>query len=105
MCGPSRVSVAHSIAPRGLSQPPRPLAGLRPPCPVCGPPPSLARLGKLGRSESLRVCERKRSQRGSAKGKQPRSRSDVDIQAAARANELEDKLTLDQARHKQGSRK
>ncbi|XP_054667302.1 rho guanine nucleotide exchange factor 1 [Grus americana] len=36
--------------------------------------------GKLGRSESLRVYERKRSQRGSAKGKQPRSRSDVDLQ-------------------------
>ncbi|XP_059690665.1 rho guanine nucleotide exchange factor 1 [Gavia stellata] len=37
--------------------------------------------GKLGRSESLRVYERKRSQRGSAKGKQPRSHSDVDLQA------------------------
>ncbi|XP_026571177.1 rho guanine nucleotide exchange factor 1 isoform X2 [Pseudonaja textilis] len=60
--------------------------------------------GKLGRSESLRVYERKRSQRGSAKGKQPRSRSDVDIEAAARANELEEKPTLEQARQKQGSR-
>ncbi|XP_015282233.1 PREDICTED: rho guanine nucleotide exchange factor 1-like [Gekko japonicus] len=59
---------------------------------------------KLGRSESLRVCERKRSQRGSAKGKQPRSRSDVDIEAAARAKELEKMPSLDQARHKQGSR-
>ncbi|KAL7981022.1 hypothetical protein Chor_005256 [Crotalus horridus] len=61
--------------------------------------------GKLGRSESLRVYERKRSQRGSAKGKQPRSRSDVDIEAAARASELEEKPTLEQARQKQGSRK
>ncbi|XP_077192819.1 rho guanine nucleotide exchange factor 1 isoform X2 [Paroedura picta] len=60
--------------------------------------------GKLGRSESLRVCDRKRSQRGSAKGKQPRSRSDVDIEAAARASQLEEKPSLDQARHKQGSR-
>ncbi|XP_039208119.1 rho guanine nucleotide exchange factor 1 isoform X2 [Crotalus tigris] len=60
--------------------------------------------GKLGRSESLRVYERKRSQRGSAKGKQPRSRSDVDIEAAARASELEEKPTLEQARQKQGSR-
>ncbi|XP_042295472.1 rho guanine nucleotide exchange factor 1 isoform X3 [Sceloporus undulatus] len=59
--------------------------------------------GKLGRSESLRVYERKRSQRGSAKGKQPRSRSDVDIEAAARASELEQKPALDQARQKQGS--
>ncbi|KAH0631672.1 hypothetical protein JD844_006122 [Phrynosoma platyrhinos] len=67
--------------------------------------PPFARLtGKLGRSESLRVCERKRSQRGSAKGKQPRSRSDVDIEAAARASELEEKPALDQARQKQGSR-
>ncbi|KAG8143490.1 hypothetical protein E2320_000735 [Naja naja] len=74
---------------------------------VCGlavPIPTLARLpGKLGRSESLRVYERKRSQRGSAKGKQPRSRSDVDIEAAP-ANELEEKPTLEQARQKQGSR-
>ncbi|KAF1534606.1 Rho guanine nucleotide exchange factor 1, partial [Eudyptes schlegeli] len=46
--------------------------------------------GKLGRSESLRVYERKRSQRGSAKGKQPRSRSDVDLQAAARATHPEE---------------
>ncbi|XP_064296248.1 rho guanine nucleotide exchange factor 1 isoform X3 [Phalacrocorax carbo] len=46
--------------------------------------------GKLGRSESLRVCERKRSRRGSAKGKQPRSRSDVDLQAAARAAPTEE---------------
>ncbi|XP_025023841.1 rho guanine nucleotide exchange factor 1 isoform X1 [Python bivittatus] len=60
--------------------------------------------GKLGRSESLRVYERKRTQRGSAKGKQPRSRSDVDIEAAARANELEEKPTLEQARQNQGSR-
>uniref|UniRef100_A0A8C5RM19 Rho guanine nucleotide exchange factor 1 n=1 Tax=Laticauda laticaudata TaxID=8630 RepID=A0A8C5RM19_LATLA len=60
--------------------------------------------GKLGRSESLRVYERKRSQRGAAKGKQPRSRSDVDIEAAARANELEEKPTLEQARQQQGSR-
>ncbi|XP_048357660.1 rho guanine nucleotide exchange factor 1 [Sphaerodactylus townsendi] len=64
----------------------------------------LARLtAKLGRSESLRVYERKRSQRGSAKGKQLRSRSDVDIEAAARANELEEKSSLDQARRKPGS--
>ncbi|XP_074991107.1 rho guanine nucleotide exchange factor 1 isoform X2 [Calonectris borealis] len=46
--------------------------------------------GKLGRSESLRTYERKRSQRGSAKGKQPRSRSDVDLQAAARATRPEE---------------
>ncbi|XP_049649253.1 rho guanine nucleotide exchange factor 1 isoform X1 [Accipiter gentilis] len=46
--------------------------------------------GKLGRSESLRVYERKRSQRGSAKGKQPRSRSDVDLQAAAHATHPEE---------------
>ncbi|XP_033014220.1 rho guanine nucleotide exchange factor 1 isoform X3 [Lacerta agilis] len=59
---------------------------------------------KLGRSESLRVYERKRSQRGSAKGKQPRSRSDVDVEAAARANEMEEKQYLEQARQKQGSR-
>ncbi|XP_041425463.1 rho guanine nucleotide exchange factor 1 isoform X1 [Xenopus laevis] len=45
--------------------------------------------GKLGRSESLRVYERKRSQRGSAKAKQTRSRSDVDLEAAARANDLQ----------------
>ncbi|XP_073458102.1 rho guanine nucleotide exchange factor 1 isoform X3 [Aquarana catesbeiana] len=44
---------------------------------------------KLGRSESLRVYERKRSQRGSAKGKQARSRSDVDLEAAARANDMQ----------------
>ncbi|XP_072282781.1 rho guanine nucleotide exchange factor 1 isoform X2 [Pyxicephalus adspersus] len=44
---------------------------------------------KLGRSESLRVYERKRSQRGSAKGKQTRSRSDVDLEAAARANDMQ----------------
>ncbi|XP_044290818.1 rho guanine nucleotide exchange factor 1 isoform X2 [Varanus komodoensis] len=60
--------------------------------------------GKLGRSESLRVYERKRSQRGSAKGKQLRSRSDVDIEAAARAGELEETPSLAQARQKQGSR-
>uniref|UniRef100_A0ABM5ETD2 Rho guanine nucleotide exchange factor 1 isoform X2 n=1 Tax=Pogona vitticeps TaxID=103695 RepID=A0ABM5ETD2_9SAUR len=59
--------------------------------------------GKLGRSESLRVYERKRSQRGSAKGKQPRSRSDVDLEAAARASELEEKPSLGQARQKPGS--
>ncbi|XP_012822895.3 rho guanine nucleotide exchange factor 1 isoform X1 [Xenopus tropicalis] len=45
--------------------------------------------GKLGRSESLRVYERKRSQRGSSKAKQTRSRSDVDLEAAARANDLQ----------------
>ncbi|CAM5176745.1 unnamed protein product, partial [Eretmochelys imbricata] len=40
--------------------------------------------GRLGRSESLRVWPSgKRSLRGSAKGKQPRSRSDVDLEAAA----------------------
>ncbi|XP_068097542.1 rho guanine nucleotide exchange factor 1 isoform X2 [Hyperolius riggenbachi] len=44
---------------------------------------------KIGRSESLRVYERKRSQRGSAKGKQTRSRSDVDLEAAARANDMQ----------------
>ncbi|KAM9298867.1 rho guanine nucleotide exchange factor 1 [Gastrophryne carolinensis] len=44
---------------------------------------------KVGRSESLRVYERKRSQRGSAKGKQTRSRSDVDLEAAARANDMQ----------------
>ncbi|XP_040268898.1 rho guanine nucleotide exchange factor 1 isoform X2 [Bufo bufo] len=44
---------------------------------------------KLGRSESLRVYERKRSLRGSAKGKQTRSRSDVDLEAAARANDMQ----------------
>ncbi|XP_071969880.1 rho guanine nucleotide exchange factor 1 isoform X2 [Engystomops pustulosus] len=47
------------------------------------------RSSKLGRSESLRVYERKRSQRGSAKGKQTRSRSDVDLEAAARANDMQ----------------
>uniref|UniRef100_A0A8C5R8N8 Rho guanine nucleotide exchange factor 1 n=1 Tax=Leptobrachium leishanense TaxID=445787 RepID=A0A8C5R8N8_9ANUR len=45
--------------------------------------------GKLGRSESLRVCDRKRSQRGSSKAKQARSRSDVDLEAAARANDMQ----------------
>ncbi|XP_030398948.1 rho guanine nucleotide exchange factor 1, partial [Gopherus evgoodei] len=50
--------------------------------------------GRLGRSESLRVTERKRSQRGSAKGKQPRSRSDVDLEAAARAGELQERPPL-----------
>lgn len=91
--------------------PPPPIPFLRLVCVsrVCGlalPTPSFSRLtGKLGRSESLRVYERKRSQRGSAKGKQPRSRSDVDIEAAARANELEEKPSLEQARQKQGSRK
>ncbi|XP_075047233.1 rho guanine nucleotide exchange factor 1 isoform X2 [Mixophyes fleayi] len=44
---------------------------------------------KLGRSESLRVYERKRSLRGSAKGKQTRSRSDVDLEAAVQANDLQ----------------
>ncbi|KAM5131841.1 rho guanine nucleotide exchange factor 1 isoform 2-T2 [Mantella aurantiaca] len=44
---------------------------------------------KLSRSESLRVYERKRSQRGSAKGKQTRSRSDVDLEAAAQANDMQ----------------
>ncbi|KAM4704550.1 rho guanine nucleotide exchange factor 1 isoform 2-T2 [Rhinophrynus dorsalis] len=44
---------------------------------------------KVGRSESLRVYERKRSQRGSAKAKQTRSRSDVDLEAAARANDMQ----------------
>ncbi|NXV91554.1 ARHG1 factor, partial [Calonectris borealis] len=58
-------------------RPPRPAAPRRLP-------------GKLGRSESLRTYERKRSQRGSAKGKQPRSRSDVDLQAAARATRPEE---------------
>lgn len=102
--------MAHSITPLGLSDSTFPtLVGLR--LPVLsvarlGPPSPLARLtARLGRSESLRVYERKRSQRGSAKGKQPRSRSDVDIEAAARANELEEKPSLEQARHKQGSRK
>ncbi|XP_062454736.1 rho guanine nucleotide exchange factor 1 isoform X5 [Rhea pennata] len=56
--------------------------------------------GKLGRSESLRVYERKRSQRGSAKGKQPRSRSDVDLEAAARATELEERPSPAQGRRR-----
>ncbi|XP_029433342.1 rho guanine nucleotide exchange factor 1 isoform X2 [Rhinatrema bivittatum] len=56
--------------------------------------------GRLGRSESLRVHERKRSQRGSAKGKQPRSRSDVDLDAAARATDLGEKpLQPQQQKH------
>ncbi|XP_066463212.1 rho guanine nucleotide exchange factor 1 isoform X2 [Eleutherodactylus coqui] len=46
-------------------------------------------ISKIVRSESLRVYERKRSQRGSAKGKQTRSRSDVDLEAAARANDMQ----------------
>ncbi|XP_078392247.1 rho guanine nucleotide exchange factor 1, partial [Cetorhinus maximus] len=45
---------------------------------------------KLRRSESLRTySERRRSNKGSTKGKQPRSRSDVDIQAAATASDLQ----------------
>ncbi|XP_054854959.1 rho guanine nucleotide exchange factor 1 isoform X3 [Eublepharis macularius] len=80
----------------------QPVAGEQPPADEGAENERLT--GKLGRSESLRVYERKRSQRGSAKGKQPRSRSDVDIEAAARANELEEKPSLDQARQKQGSR-
>ncbi|XP_030068886.1 rho guanine nucleotide exchange factor 1 isoform X2 [Microcaecilia unicolor] len=57
--------------------------------------------GRLGRSESLRVHERKRSQRGSAKGKQPRSRSDVDLDAAARATDLGEKPLQPQQQKKQ----
>ncbi|XP_059833534.1 rho guanine nucleotide exchange factor 1-like [Hypanus sabinus] len=46
--------------------------------------------GKLGRSASLRTySDRRRSHKGTAKGKQPRSRSDVDAQAAARASDLQ----------------
>ncbi|KAM4651915.1 rho guanine nucleotide exchange factor 1 isoform 3-T3 [Discoglossus pictus] len=56
---------------------------------------------KLGRSESLRVYERKRSQRGSSKAKQTRSRSDVDLEAAARANDLQ--VTTGKLGPKQGS--
>ncbi|MGH0178015.1 UNVERIFIED_CONTAM: hypothetical protein FKN15_076320 [Acipenser sinensis] len=45
---------------------------------------------RLGRSESLCAPERRRSQKGSSqKGKQPRSRSDVDLQAASKANSLQ----------------
>ncbi|XP_061453886.1 rho guanine nucleotide exchange factor 1 isoform X2 [Rhineura floridana] len=80
----------------------QPLAGEQPPAEDGTENERLT--GKLGRSESLRVYERKRSQRGSAKGKQPRSRSDVDIEAAARANEMEEKQSLEQARQNQGSR-
>lgn len=58
--------------------------------------------GRLGRSESLRVTERKRSQRGSAKGKQPRSRSDVDLEAAARAGELQERPPLGPGRPRPG---
>uniref|UniRef100_A0A8B9MK19 Rho guanine nucleotide exchange factor 1 n=1 Tax=Accipiter nisus TaxID=211598 RepID=A0A8B9MK19_9AVES len=78
-CPRVRVSASAPLPPHVTLQPP----------PVAPPPPpprpaAPRRLpGKLGRSESLRVYERKRSQRGSAKGKQPRSRSDVDLQAAA----------------------
>ncbi|XP_039368366.1 LOW QUALITY PROTEIN: rho guanine nucleotide exchange factor 1 [Mauremys reevesii] len=78
------------------------------PLSVAGPcPPSVAvrarRLpGRLGRSESLRVTERKRSQRGSAKGKQPRSRSDVDLEAAARAGELQERPPLGPGRPRPG---
>ncbi|XP_072122365.1 rho guanine nucleotide exchange factor 1 isoform X2 [Mobula birostris] len=46
--------------------------------------------GKLGRSASLRTySDRRRSHKGTTKGKQPRSRSDVDVQAAARASDLQ----------------
>ncbi|XP_065429986.1 rho guanine nucleotide exchange factor 1 isoform X2 [Chrysemys picta bellii] len=58
--------------------------------------------GRLGRSESLRVTERKRSQRGSAKGKQLRSRSDVDLEAAARAGELQERPPLGPGRPRPG---
>ncbi|XP_038238667.1 rho guanine nucleotide exchange factor 1 isoform X2 [Dermochelys coriacea] len=58
--------------------------------------------GRLGRSESLRVAERKRSLRGSAKGKQPRSRSDVDLEAAARAGELQERPPLGTGRPRPG---
>ncbi|XP_074836748.1 rho guanine nucleotide exchange factor 1 isoform X2 [Carettochelys insculpta] len=58
--------------------------------------------GRLGRSESLRVAERKRSQRGSTKGKQPRSRSDVDLDAAVRAGELQERPPLAQGRLRPG---
>nr|XP_048684049.1 rho guanine nucleotide exchange factor 1 isoform X2 [Caretta caretta] len=58
--------------------------------------------GRLGRSESLRVAERKRSLRGSAKGKQPRSRSDVDLEAAARARELQERPPLGPGRPRPG---
>ncbi|KAM9207901.1 LOW QUALITY PROTEIN: rho guanine nucleotide exchange factor 1 [Leptosomus discolor] len=74
--------------PRGLC-PPEPPAGEQHPTEE-GAENERRRIrlpGKLGRSESLRVSERRRSQRGggggSAKGKrQPRSRSDVDLRAA-----------------------
>lgn len=77
-----RVSASAPLASRLLRGAPPPLAP-RPAAPRRLP-------GKLGRSESLRVYERKRSQRGSAKGKQPRSRSDVDLQAAAHATHPEE---------------
>ncbi|KAK4805272.1 hypothetical protein QYF61_002898, partial [Mycteria americana] len=68
-----------------------PAAGRPPLAPLAPRPAAPRRLpGKLGRSESLRVYERKRSQRGSAKGKQPRSRSDVDLQAATHATRPEE---------------
>ncbi|XP_069057467.1 rho guanine nucleotide exchange factor 1 isoform X3 [Pleurodeles waltl] len=54
---------------------------------------------KLGRSESLRVYERKRSQRGSTKGKQPRSRSDVDLEAAASVTVLQEKQQQPALKH------
>ncbi|XP_069497022.1 rho guanine nucleotide exchange factor 1 isoform X2 [Ambystoma mexicanum] len=54
---------------------------------------------KLGRSESLHMCERKRSQRGSSKGKQPRSRSDVDLEAAASATILQEKRQQSTLKH------
>ncbi|XP_069796032.1 LOW QUALITY PROTEIN: rho guanine nucleotide exchange factor 1-like [Narcine bancroftii] len=45
---------------------------------------------KLGRSASLRTPgDRRRSHKGAAKGKQPRSRSDVDVQAASCATDLQ----------------
>uniref|UniRef100_A0A8C4WPN9 Rho guanine nucleotide exchange factor 1 n=1 Tax=Gopherus evgoodei TaxID=1825980 RepID=A0A8C4WPN9_9SAUR len=68
-------------APQVPVTPPDSLCTPNPPSFLCTlQPPSSLLSGRLGRSESLRVTERKRSQRGSAKGKQPRSRSDVDLE-------------------------
>ncbi|KAM9114728.1 rho guanine nucleotide exchange factor 1 [Pangshura tecta] len=120
VAGPVSVPPSTAGPVRGWSvSPVRGWSGLR--CPVCGwsglcpPAPSVAgpcppsvavrarRLpGRLGRSESLRVTERKRSQRGSAKGKQPRSRSDVDLEAAARVGELQERPPLGPGRPRPG---
>ncbi|XP_051776577.1 rho guanine nucleotide exchange factor 1b isoform X2 [Erpetoichthys calabaricus] len=54
---------------------------------------------RIGRSESLCAPERRRSQKGSTKGKQPRSRSDVDLQAATKATSLQSSTTAQPDTH------